>query len=215
MPNKTWVVGEEVLAADFNTYVQQQVIAGFATPAARTSGLPAPVRGQASYIAAAGPSEGLEFWDGVAWRKPWNQPWGLLGTISLGVQSTGWDTVVRDITGLALTVPTAPNRALKISFYALYGTTSAGQWVQLFITKSDNTQLQAAAGVPGAVSGSMTPFCMYNTGAGETSLSVKIRGQCGGGNFSINGASGPAYLTVEDVGPAAGAPAARADDDEP
>jgi hypothetical protein len=35
MPQKVWVVGEEVLAADFNLYVQQQVVASFPTTAAR------------------------------------------------------------------------------------------------------------------------------------------------------------------------------------
>jgi hypothetical protein len=35
MPQKSWVVGEQVLAADFNTYVQTQVVAQFATVAAR------------------------------------------------------------------------------------------------------------------------------------------------------------------------------------
>lgn len=35
MPTKTWVVGEEVLAADFNTYVQQQVVPTFSNTAAR------------------------------------------------------------------------------------------------------------------------------------------------------------------------------------
>lgn len=45
MPQKTWVVGEEVLAADFNTYVQQQVVARFATVAARDSAYPAATAG--------------------------------------------------------------------------------------------------------------------------------------------------------------------------
>jgi hypothetical protein len=35
MPQKTWVVGEEVLATDFNTYVQKQVVPTFASVAAR------------------------------------------------------------------------------------------------------------------------------------------------------------------------------------
>lgn len=41
MPQKTWVVGEEVLAADFNTYVQNQVVARFPTVAARDAAWPA------------------------------------------------------------------------------------------------------------------------------------------------------------------------------
>ena len=45
MAQKTWVVGEEVLAADFNTYVQNQVVARFATVAARDSAWPAATAG--------------------------------------------------------------------------------------------------------------------------------------------------------------------------
>lgn len=47
---KTWVVGEEVLAADFNAFVQTQVVAQFANAAARTSGWPAPPQGALSYL---------------------------------------------------------------------------------------------------------------------------------------------------------------------
>jgi hypothetical protein len=35
MPQKVWAVGEEVLATDFNTYVQQQIFATFPNVAAR------------------------------------------------------------------------------------------------------------------------------------------------------------------------------------
>lgn len=42
MPTRTWVVGEEVLAADFNTFVQQQVVSTFANTAARDAWSSAP-----------------------------------------------------------------------------------------------------------------------------------------------------------------------------
>lgn len=45
MPQKTWVVGEETLAADFNLFVQQQVVARFATVAARDAAWPAATAG--------------------------------------------------------------------------------------------------------------------------------------------------------------------------
>jgi hypothetical protein len=124
----------------------------------------------------------------------------------LNTNAAGYDTVIRDISGLAVAVTTAPNRLLKLSAYVLYSTTSAGTWGQFYITKADNTQLQSSAGVPGGVSGSLTPFVIYTTGGAETALSVKVRGHCGAGNLTVNGGGGPAWLTVEDVGPA-GAPA--------
>lgn len=45
MPQKTWVIGEEVLAADFNAFLQQQVVPQFATPAERDSQWTAPPNG--------------------------------------------------------------------------------------------------------------------------------------------------------------------------
>lgn len=49
MPTKTWVQGEDVLAADFNTYVQKQVIPTFASAAARDTAIPTPTAGQIIY----------------------------------------------------------------------------------------------------------------------------------------------------------------------
>ena len=45
MPQKTWAIGEEVLAVDFNNYVQTQVVARFATVAARDAAWPAATAG--------------------------------------------------------------------------------------------------------------------------------------------------------------------------
>jgi hypothetical protein len=45
MPQKTWALGEEVLATDFNTYVQQQIVARFATTVARDAAWPAAAAG--------------------------------------------------------------------------------------------------------------------------------------------------------------------------
>lgn len=65
MPTKTWVVGEEVLAADFNTMVQRQVVATFANAAARTAALPAPTEGMLTYLADV---DQYQFWDGATWK---------------------------------------------------------------------------------------------------------------------------------------------------
>jgi hypothetical protein len=51
MPQKLWVIGEEVLADDFNDYVQNQIVAAFPNAAARTTQWPAPPEGAVSYLA--------------------------------------------------------------------------------------------------------------------------------------------------------------------
>jgi hypothetical protein len=57
-------VGEEVLAADFNQYVQQQVVATFATTAARSSAIPSPLNGMVTYVVDR---QALEVYNGTAW----------------------------------------------------------------------------------------------------------------------------------------------------
>jgi hypothetical protein len=65
MPYKIWVPGEEVLAADFNAYVQQQVIATFPTAAARNAAITSPVEGMVTWI---NDTNRLEVFNGVAWE---------------------------------------------------------------------------------------------------------------------------------------------------
>lgn len=118
MPHKVWVIGEETLAADFNTFVQQQVIAGFPTVAARASGIAAPARAQASYVAVGDGTEGPEYWNGVAWRKPWNQPWGVLGIHGLNTPyNSGIQHTIAQPEGLQITLPNeVANRMLKATY---------------------------------------------------------------------------------------------------
>jgi hypothetical protein len=63
VPFKVWAVGEEVLAADFNSFLQQQVVATFPNTAARDAAIPAPSVGQLCYVTAVG----LLMYEGTAW----------------------------------------------------------------------------------------------------------------------------------------------------
>jgi hypothetical protein len=104
VPTKTWVVGEEVLAADFNAMVQKQVVATFANAAARTAAIPAPTPGMLSYLNDTGKVE--QYTDKAAaagWYPPWAQPWGrisdkdvsdLLFTTGLIVPGSGFSLPV-------------------------------------------------------------------------------------------------------------------------
>lgn len=65
MAYKTFVAGEEALAADVNSYLMGQTVARFASAAARTAGLTAPVLNQLSMLDS---NPGLVwYWTGSAW----------------------------------------------------------------------------------------------------------------------------------------------------
>ena len=65
MPHKIWVVGEEVLASQWNQYVQEQVVATFATAGRRAPPLsPRPRRGEFTYLADV---DRYEVWSSTAW----------------------------------------------------------------------------------------------------------------------------------------------------
>lgn len=65
MPYKTFVNGEEALAADANTYLMSQTVARFPTAAARDAAITAPIKGQQCVLDTQ-PGEVL-FYSGVGW----------------------------------------------------------------------------------------------------------------------------------------------------
>jgi hypothetical protein len=64
MPHKIWTVGEEMLAADVNDYLQEQVVATFANHAARIAAITAPVAGQMTWLTD---QARVEQYDGTKW----------------------------------------------------------------------------------------------------------------------------------------------------
>lgn len=62
--HKTWAIGEEVIAGDFNPFIADQIVAVYATAAARAADWPAPPVGALTYRTDAGV---YESWNGSAW----------------------------------------------------------------------------------------------------------------------------------------------------
>jgi hypothetical protein len=62
---KTFIAGEEALAADVNGYLMSQTVSRFASTATRTAAIPAPVVNQVTVIDA---NKGMpDYWNGSAW----------------------------------------------------------------------------------------------------------------------------------------------------
>jgi hypothetical protein len=66
MPAKLWADFERLTATDLNTYVAQQVVAVFASAAARDLAIPAPVAGQVAFLTD---TQALTVYSGSAWME--------------------------------------------------------------------------------------------------------------------------------------------------
>lgn len=65
MPYKTWSLGEEMVSAEFTTYIGNQVVATFADATQRTAQLPGPTKGQLTTLDNR-PGV-VQIWSGSAW----------------------------------------------------------------------------------------------------------------------------------------------------
>jgi len=222
MPAKTWVVGEEVLAPDFNTYVQQQVIAGFSTTAARTAGLASPVRGQASYIASNDANEGPEFWDGIAWRKAWNMPWGIISTLSYGAADmavVGGETPLHgNAVNEAITRP--PGRYTKFGInltVSAPATPGAAVYWRVYFAGIQKYLWQMTHIGASSLSVTTPPIVLPSQQPTSAPVGWTVQLASGGATTIASSSFQPTYTWVEDCGPAPAAPAAKPgeDTDEP
>ena len=129
---------------------------------------------------------------------PWNSPWGIVGKVVKVGDTAGLGPAAVDIPAMSVTGPTQPNRQLKISASVSCGCT-ATTWVQMMILDAANVQYGIAANLlmNGANGVSTTVSNFFNTTV-QTSVTFKLRGQCGAGTFTSQSGS---VLIIEDIGP--------------
>jgi hypothetical protein len=144
MPQKLWAVGEEVLAADFNNYVQQQVVAVFPNAAARTAQWAAPREGAVSYLEDA---------DGVLWiyyAGAWkaNIPLGQLGWAYSATDTNIPAQAAIDLPTASVAVNPPAGRLIRVTLNVQFGGTvnTAGAIVSAAVTDLANTVLADRVG---------------------------------------------------------------------
>lgn len=109
MPTKTWAVGEEVLAADFNSYVQRQVVATFPNAAGRNAAITAPAAGMVCYLIDVA---ALQVHNGTAWVTV---PGGTsAGYVALTANSGAVANTALVIPGLSVGVTVVGTRRIKL-----------------------------------------------------------------------------------------------------
>lgn len=125
-----------------------------------------------------------------------------LGVATKTSDQTGITTQV-DITGLTLTMTLLTGRRYRTSLKGeVYSTAADGAFV-FVITDASNTQLTRITG-PGTTA-SYSVYGYYEENGAGVSVTRKARGSKAGGTGSVAfgaSASYPAYLSIEDIGPA-------------
>lgn len=178
-----------------------QALPKFASTGARTTAIPAPADGDASYLNAGDATEGPEFYNGTSWRKPWNLQWGVMGTAT-GTTSQSGITTATDLTTLTVTFTAVTGRRYRTSVYVPSATQSTNAaTVALIIADGSNTQIQAST-----EKFNIGDFHSLSASVVETisAGSVTRKGRLAASAASIGttlGATAPAYIIVEDVGP--------------
>jgi len=166
MPQKTWVVGEQVLASDFNTYVQNQVVARFATTAARDTAWPAATAGAGAVCVTTDTGKLWEVIGGV-WVQP--TPPGILtgacpgGTIPASGQIQ---------TAAIAAVP--PGTYLVTYTFLMQGVGASNNLqIKFFANGTQVFQCAASHSIAGITARSFT-FTTYVTLAAAGSIAVNI-----------------------------------------
>jgi hypothetical protein len=207
MPFKTWVVGEEVLAADFQSYLQNQVVATFPTTAARDAAIAAPIAGQLCVTTDTGT---LWQWTGAAWRKPWGSGAGELGTAAGNANATAGGSGWVAVPGAAVTVTLPAGRRIRVDATAYLNGDAIGQMggVAVLLNGAAIPNFQGvwycvAVGTAGRATCTCTAIATSVAGANAFALAVNRQGAIGTNVTAIAPHAGTG-LVVTDMGPASG-----------
>jgi hypothetical protein len=204
MPHKDWGIGEEVLAVDFNPNVADQVVAQYASAAARASAWATPPAGAVSHLNTTDDKNGIEVYSAVssAWRKPWNIPWGIVAFTRASTGVGNITTGVVDIPGCGATFIAIANRRYKSTIKFEVSSTVNGDVVLTQFTDGA-TNFDRLTGPVGTAA--VTEQLVYFEGAsisGSVTRKANIT-RVGSGILTVPSSPASSIL-IEDIGPIAG-----------
>jgi hypothetical protein len=115
---KLFTAGAVLTASDLNNYCQEQSVMYFANTAARDAAISGAALedGMTVYIGSNDANEGLYTYNGTAWRRPWNMPWGSQGRATTSSTRQAMTASGTDVTGLSVTFDQVSNRLIKFTF---------------------------------------------------------------------------------------------------
>jgi hypothetical protein len=208
----TTIATGTVIATSWGNEVRDQLVTPFLTSATRDSTITLGNRqnGQVVALTNSDVNHGLTVWNGTSWTRPWNMPWGIVGSGTRTTNLNITSTTSADVTDV--TLPSAQYTATR--YYQAHINIPLGQFTgtavttEFYLTKGDNTVVAALPRISVDASGS----AVYSTSALFTTTTVgqvlKLRYRQSGANAVIVTAASAdnCSLVILDVGPS-GAPA--------
>lgn len=181
----------------------------FTTAALASTAIPSPVDGQAYYLNTGTATEGPQYWNGSAYRQPWNMPWGNVvqatsttntaigGTLaSVGLTTGSFSTVANRLYRVTVNgAILASGAALQTVTMELSNATPAKVVDLKSVSVSGTAFYSVSASVP-----------VTSPGSGSATWTVRAVAGGGGGTVTMQNGTTRGSLIVEDIGPA-GAPA--------
>lgn len=179
----------------------------YADSTARAADNASPSAGDLSYIDSNDNNEGVQVYNGTAWRKPWNLPWGYQSTATLTSSSTtGIGSTVTDITSLSTLFTAVGSRQVRIgvTVRVLQNTSTGAN--EVYVRDASNTVIGKSTVTLAAGEGYTHSFFVLATpSAGATTYKASIATTVGTTDV-IASSTQPMFMIVEDIG-ATGAPA--------
>jgi hypothetical protein len=185
----------------------------FATYGARTTAFtapnPTPTRGQACYISSGNFQEGIEFWNGTAWRKPWNMPWGSMEYCGGNIQLTGIGALETALlTSVGFVNP--GGRAYRITCSGAISNTEVSNQARFTVRRDPGTAGFAVSVGPMYTTGVVNSiyqaaFSCFDTNPAANALqryTFALARMSGAGTFAYLGTSYTNFIMIEDIGPA-------------
>jgi len=140
-------------------------------------------------------------------RTPLRTAWGTIGYAEVTASQSSITTIT-DLTGLAITWTALANRRYRTSLFAEINSTVANDLAILYITDgSNNVRRRLPLHMPPTLSGAAYTFASAAVvevpGAGAVTRKLRLERNVGTGVVALfAAATSPAFILVEDIGPA-------------
>jgi hypothetical protein len=173
----------------------------FTTAALANTAIPSPVDGQGYYLNTNTTTEGPQYWNGSAYRLPWNMPWGYVGESVTSANVNGTAGTWTNGTTLTFTVPA--NRRIRVQGVATIfnNGASASEYTVGVGPTLGTPARQMGTYLPAGYRSTVSVHHHYTSTASAVTERLQFVGVSVAALLLIG-----ATLTVTDVGPA-GAPA--------